>query len=51
MIIDVIALFLVAGIVFLGLFFFTKGPSDPSEDTAFEEKVYDAKKGINKFNL
>lgn len=51
MVIDLIALFLVAGIVYLGFFSLTKGPDDPSIEVSKEEKIYDSRQGINKFNL
>jgi len=51
MVVDVVALLLVSGIVYLGMFFFTKGADDPSVNASHEEKIYDPKEGINKFNL
>jgi hypothetical protein len=51
MLIDVIALLLLAGVTYLGIFFMSKGVDDPTEEVAHEEKIFDTKKGINKFNL
>lgn len=51
MLVDVIALLLLAGVTYLGIFFMSKGVDDPTEDVAHEEKIYDARKGVNKFNL
>ncbi|HYG40971.1 MAG TPA: hypothetical protein VD908_20240 [Cytophagales bacterium] len=51
MIIDVIALFLLAGLVYMGFFSLTEGPDDPSREVTHEEKIYDSKSGLNKFNI
>jgi hypothetical protein len=51
MLIDVIALLLLAGVTYLGIFFMSKGVDDPTEEVAHEEKIFDAKGGVNKFNL
>ena len=51
MLVDVIALLLLGGVTYLGIFFMSKGADDPTEEVAHEEKVFDAKKGVNKFNL